>query len=179
MNSPEAWSEQAAIEAPWTAARWSQEGQERRFEAVLRHLDLADGDTLLDFGAGTGYFSEFLPPAVTYYAYDWAPGMRERVRSTYERAWVLDEMPDMEFDHVVCIGTFNLAENWSKRQTWATLESLWVWNVRKSLTVSLYRGDDPACLRYEPDELLWFAGRDRFIIDNSFAANDILLAMRR
>lgn len=175
MNTPQAWSERSAVETPWEAACWSYTGQKSRFEAVLRHLDLADGDTLLDYGCGTGFFSEFLPPTIAYFAYDWAEGMRERVRSTYERVWVFDEMPDMAFDHVVCIGTFNLSENWSKEQTWDTLE--WLWTLtRKSLIVCLYCGDDPVCLHYQPEEVLGFS--TKFAIDHTYLPNDLLLEMR-
>lgn len=178
-NTPEAWSERAEIADPWSAALWSEAGQTQRFLAVLRHLDLRDGDTLLDYGAGTGRFCEFLPLTVTYYAYDTAPGMRERVRREHPRAWVLDEMPDMAFDHIVCIGTFNLRDGWSKRQTWDCLDDLWQTGTR-TLAVSFYRGDDKECLSYTPLEILEFADSctDFFTFDCSFLANDALLLLR-
>lgn len=178
-NTPEAWSERAEIAEPWSAALWSEAGQTQRFLAVLRHLDLRDGDTLLDYGAGTGRFCEFLPPAVTYYAYDTSPGMRERVRREYPRAWVLDEVPDMMFDHVVCIGPFNLAEDWSKQETWDTVCGLYFLHTSSTIAVSLYTGNDPNCLRYEIQEVTLEIPGGRFSIDASYLDNDLLLVMHR
>lgn len=176
-NSPEAWSERSHINESWSAALWSEFGQTQRFLAALRHLDLRDGDTLLDYGAGSGRFCEFLPQGITYYAYDWAEGMRERVRRDHPRAWVLDEMPDREFDHIVCIGPFNLAEGWSKTETWDCIDALCSLTVR-SLVVSLYTGNDPDCLSYSPEEVVRQSPDARFAIDCTYLANDLMLVLR-
>ena len=179
-NTPEAWDERAKDSSSWSAAMWSENGQTQRFVAALRHLNLRDGDTVLDYGCGTGRFSEFLPPAVTYYAYDTSPGMRERARE-HERAWVLDELPDVEFDHVVCIGTFNLADNWTKDATWEALEGLWAFHTRRTLVASLYRGDHPDCLSYSVEEVAEFGNyvaQGKFLLDGTHLDNDLMLVLR-
>jgi len=180
-NTPEAWDERAAEPFSWNAALWSERGQTQRFLAVLRHLDLRAGDALLDFGCGTGRFCEFLPDDVTYYACDSSPGMRERVRREHPRAWVLEELSDDEFDHIVCIGTFNLEDSWSKFETWETLDDLWSINSPRSLIVSFYRGEDEDCLSYDTEEVVEFAEEltSSFIIDATFLANDLLLVMNK
>lgn len=181
-NTPRAWSERAVQPAPWSAALWSEAGQTRRFLAVLQHLALREGDTVLDFGCGPGRLCEFLPREVAYYAYDWAPGMLERVRREHERAWVLEELPEELFDHVVAIGCFNLRDGWTKEQTWQRLSDLWVLHTRRSLVVSLYRGSDSAHWHYDAEELAGLVRRlgcERFSIDGTHLANDLLLEMRR
>lgn len=177
-NTPEAWSERAQIPEAWSAALWSEFGQTQRFLAALRHLDLLEGDTLLDFGCGSGRFAEFLPQSVSYYAYDWAEGMRERVRRDHPRAWVLDEMPDMTFDHIVCIGPFNLKNGWSKRRTWEMLDALWVLTDR-TLVVSLYTGNDPDCLIYNIEEVACEIPNNRFLIDSGYLDNDLMMVLKR
>ena len=161
---------------------WSEGGQTRRFLAVLDHLDLRDGDTLLDFGCGTGRFSEFLPHAVSYHGLDWSQEMRERVALEHPRACVLGELPELIFDHIVCIGPFNLADGWSKEQTYAQLADLWNGYTRRSLVASLYRGHDPACIRYEPEDVAEMARRlgcATFALDCRYLENDLLLELQR
>lgn len=176
-NTPEAWSERAHIPEAWSAALWSEFGQTQRFLAALRHLALREGDTLLDFGCGSGRFCEFLPQSVTYYAYDWSEGMRERVRRDHPRAWVLDEMPDMTFDHVVAIGPFNLSANWTKRKTWDCLDGLWSLTER-TLVVSLYTGHDPDCLSYSIGEVVCEIPSSHFIVDTGYLDNDLMVVVR-
>ncbi|GIV03721.1 MAG: hypothetical protein KatS3mg015_2551 [Fimbriimonadales bacterium] len=161
---------------------WSEGGQTRRFLAVLAHLDLRSGDSLLDYGCGTGRLCEFLPVDVTYHGFDWSEQMRERVALEHPRARVLSEVPDLLFDHVVCVGTFNLVDGWSKERTYAELATLWTEHTRRTLIVSLYRGHDPACIRYTPEDACEIARRlgcATFAIDCTYLENDLLLELRR
>lgn len=181
-NSPRAWDKRAAGATSWEAALWSEGGQTRRFLAVLRHLALREGDTLLDYGCGTGRLCEFLPEDVAYSGLDWSEQMRKRVALEHPRARVLAELPDLIYDHVVCVGTFNLAEGWTKERTYAELATLWAQHTRRTLVVSLYRGDDSSCIRYTPEDAAEFARRlgcATFAIDCTYLENDLLLEMRR
>jgi len=181
-NSPRAWSERALRPAAWEAALWSEGGQTRRFLAVLRHLALREEDELLDFGCGTGRLCEFLPVDVLYHGYDWAPGMVERMALEHPRAVPLESLPDRLFDHVTAVGCFNLADGWSKERTWERLSELWTEHTRRTLVVSLYRGHDSACLRYEPEDAAEFARRlgcSTFAVDATYLPHDLLLELRR
>lgn len=180
-NTPQAWSERARVEAPWEAALWSEQGQKLRFQAVLRHLDLQVGDTLLDFGCGTGEFHASLPLWVQYHGLDWADGMRERA-GVRPGVYVHDELPDMMFDHIIAVGPFNLADNWTKEATKMQLLELWHEYTRTTLVVCFYRGDDPNCLTYRAEDLVEMArlsGCHRFSVDATYLDNDLLLEMRR
>lgn len=176
-NTPLAWSERASASSSWDAAGWSERGQTQRFLAALRHLELRPGDSLLDYGCGTGRFCEFLPADVAYHGFDWAPGMRDRARVDHERAIIHDELPNVLFDHVVAIGTFNLP---GSTHAEATIAHLLANHVRRSLVVSLYRGRDERCVRYRPDAIAGFANAFRwFAIDCSYLDNDLMLVVRK
>lgn len=179
-NSPAAWSSRAAVDEPWAAAMWSEPGQTQRFLAVLAHLELRAGDSLLDFGCGAGRFRAFVPREVGYFAHDTAAGMLARAAGL-DGVTALGELPDALFDHVVAVGPFNLRDGWSVERTFVAVADLWG-RTRRTLAVSLYRGDDPACLMYDPTTAAVWAkslGVRRFTVDASYLDNDVLLVLRR
>lgn len=176
-NSPAAWDVRAAAPTSWEAALWSKMGQVKRFKAIRRNVSMESGETVLDFGCGTGELRNELFRRY-YFGYDWSPAMRERARRI-PGGTILDELGDRRFDHVVCVGTFNLADQWSKDETGMTMLDLWMRHTDKSLAVSLYRGLDPDCLSYSPIEAGIWANRltNRWKIDTSYLDNDFLLVM--
>ena len=180
-NTPTAWDERAQAPSAWQAALWSERGQTQRFLAVLRALELQPGERLLDYGCGIGRFCEFLPEGVHYQGFDWSEEMMKRARTQYPHGSFIPLYPTAGFDHIVCIGTFNLADNWSREQTWGKLEELWKM-ARSTLVVSLYRGEDPDSLRYDPVSAAVFAetlGCTRCTIETGYLPNDLLLVLRR
>lgn len=177
-NTPRAWSDRAAAGTSWEAAGWSEHGQVQRFLAVRKHLDFRDNETVLDYGCGTGAFCEYLPRDVRYFGFDTAEMMRDRCAAEHERATVLDSRHDCTFDHVVAIGPFNLPGSFT--ETAVELHELWA-RARRSLMVTLYRGTDPRCVIYAPEEVTEFAAKlsSRFLLDCSYLDNDMLLVLRR
>lgn len=141
-NSPQAWSERAAAETSFAAAMWSERGQRARFEAVLTALAPEPFESLLDFGCGTGDFSELMPDGVDYLGYDWAPGMIERATREHGREFVSTLARGTTFDLVAIIGPFNLRDNWSRFKTYRTIGDLWE-RTKRSLAACLFAGDDP------------------------------------
>lgn len=158
---------------------WSEHGQTTRFVAVAKHLHTAPAQSVLDYGCGDGRFSEFIPRTVSYFGYDWSEGMLERARKR-SRGSYSSSMPDWRVDHIVCIGTFNLTDEWSKEQTWRTLRHLYNHWARRSVIVSLLRGEAEGCFTYTPEEAGAFAAIAKHsVIDCSYLENDMLLVLRR
>jgi SAM-dependent methyltransferase len=187
-NSPAAWTSRAKLAEPWAAAGWSRESQETRFSAIIDALAPKKGESMLDYGCGPGVLSDLMTGPhivasgrIDYLGFDWSLGMVERAKR---------EHPDVEFttmlrdgdtwDLVVCCGTFNLRDNWSKLRTWAMLRMLWN-RCTRAMAVSLYCGTDPACLRYEPSEVARLAGElsPSFSVERGYLPNDLLLVLRR
>lgn len=179
-NSPDAWSERArTIDQSWQACGWSPLGQQRRFVEVLRALGRREGETILDWGCGTGDLSEYIPEGY-YWGYDWAEGMVTRALADHPGHMFTDYEPICSFDLVACVGPFNLKDNWSKLRTWHTLRHLWDRMQCRSLAVSLYAGSDPNCLTYAYAEAIR-AGRDLSyrVHAERIRDNDILLVVNR
>lgn len=177
VNTPEAWSERASLASSWDAAGWTRDGQRDRFDAVAAHL--AETGSLLDFGCGTGAFSDWCFPQVAYHGYDWAPGMLDRARREHPGKVFVDSIDGLEFDMVVAIGPFNLPG--SVMRTKVDLQRLWA-STRSLLAVSLYRGGDERCLSYTLDDcadIVDLCRAGSFLVDGSYRANDLLLVMWR
>lgn len=181
-NTPFAWSLRAT-EAPSSheAAGWSERGQTQRFLAVLRHLDLHAGQSLLDYGCGTGRLASFMPIGVGYYGYDTAPGMILRARYEHrdEGTFLGELKPDWRFDHIVCVGTFNLPG--SIDETRVVLSQLWARHQPKTLIASLYNGKDARCLNYDSQwaAALGWSLSPRYLVDRTYLANDLMLVVKR
>jgi SAM-dependent methyltransferase len=176
LNTPEAWSARADEPTSLGAVMWSAQGQKDRFEAALDALKGSLSTSLLDFGCGTGAFSEHIP-SHEYFGYDWSQSMVQRARDEHPDHEFTSALSWRRFDAVVCIGTFNLPG--STYETWRTLMSLWEITDRV-LVASLYCGEDESCLRYDEYDLCDFARNhaDRWRVEKH-RHNDLLLVMWR
>lgn len=176
-NTPEAWSARAEHPEPWTACGWTYDGQQDRLDAVLDELEPQPGDTLLDWGCGTGALADLVAPRVDYIGFDSAVGMVERARREHPGRRFQTWEPRGEFDLVACIGPFNLPDRWSKQHTWHQLRLLWE-RTGRMLVASLYAGQDPACLSYTLAECERFArGMSYYSRAVQWRHNDILVVL--
>lgn len=178
-NTPAAWSSRADRGEPWQAAGWSRTGQSERFRKVAAALDVRAGESLLDYGCGTGAFSELLDDHVDYVGYDWAEGMIRRARRDHPNRRFQIYEPRGSFDLVVAVGPFNLPDRWSKERTWQTLRALWD-RTGRALAVSLYAGHDDRCLIYTQAECEAFAFSETYYARVEYwRPNDILLLLEK
>lgn len=189
-NTPQAWGARAGEETAWGAAMWSREGQRRRFEmaAELLARSARDAESVFDFGCGTAAFCTYLygrleTRGLRYFGWDWAPEIRARARADNAGAAILESFPAGDvYDHVVCIGPFNLSDNWSKYETREKLAELWRM-ARSSMVVSLYRGvQRPGMLSYGFDDVVRIIerlGYPRTTLTTEHADNDVMLRFVR
>jgi len=153
---------------------WSAEGQRERFDAIYEAVNLRPGECILDFGCGTGAFSDAFPTD-QYRGYDWSFPMVERARREHPYHEFVSTLSWQHFDAIVCVGTFNLPGSYA--ETWQTLNSLWT-RTDRVLAVSLYYGDDENCLSYDEYDCCDFAKNraSRWRIEKH-RHNDLLLVM--
>jgi SAM-dependent methyltransferase len=180
-NTPAAWSRRAAAATPWESAGWSEHGQTARMESVLAALDPRPGESLLDYGCGPGRLSDFLPSTVgDYVGYDPAQGMIARAKREHPDDHVFQTWePTGVFDLTVFVGTFNLADRWSKQMTWATLRRRWDATGR-ALAACLYAGEDGRCLTYTQAEAEKFARAESYYWRvERHLPNDLLLVLEK
>lgn len=183
-NTPAAWDERAET-APtaWDACLWSPESQRGRLEEIVAALRPQPGESLLDFGCGTGELVRYLPGGIEYVGVDWSPGMLARASREHPGYRFQQHLPAAA-DLVACAGPFNLSDHWSKVRTWATLTTLWGLAGR-ALAVSLLGqvGEEPGReenLVYTPDECREFAERLADDVTLEFwRPGDMLLTLRR
>ena len=179
-NAPEAWTQRSQAGTSHEAAMWSESGQRERYAAVLSALDPRPGETLYDYGCGTGLLSTMVPAGVGYLGYDWSRGMIERAQRDHPlSAFVNEDLASITPDLIACIGTFNLADGWSKEQTWTALSDLWS-RCGRAMAVCLYAGEDEECIRYRDSECMAFAKQTRASWSlERHRPNDLLLVLGR
>lgn len=179
LRTPAEWDEMALLPDAAAAAGWTERGMVERHRRVGREVrDLAWGKplTLLDYGCGPGMLADALPSDVQYTGYDWSKGMRERASA---RGLHIVDRPQLQYDIGVAVGTWNTAPTMA--DALHGIASLWRHSDR-AMIVSLYRGTDPRCLRFDP---AWAARAaatlhcSRYRIDCSYLENDLLLVMLR
>jgi SAM-dependent methyltransferase len=176
-NTPDAWSARAQERDPWSAAGWTRNGQLERMLRVVAELDPAGGESILDYGCGTGELARHLAADVDYVGYDWAPGMIARARVEHPDNVFMVVEPNRSFDLVAAIGPFNLPGD--KLLSWAAIRRLWD-NTRRALAVSLYAGTDERCLTYSDEEVSRFASSESYYWTvERWRHNDLLMVLRR
>lgn len=179
-NTPAGWSARSTVAATsWEACGWSYHGQHDRARRVADTLFPQPGESLLDFGCGTGVLTDYLIPGVAYIGYDPAEGMVARAKREHPGWRFQSWEPAGDVDLVAAIGPFNLPGGWSKQHTWHELRRLWD-RTRRALAVSLYAGSDERCLIYSEAELERHAAGET--LDWTVARwrpNDLLLVLRR
>jgi SAM-dependent methyltransferase len=179
-SSPQAWDSYASAGGPdyLIADCGSPESHERRLRALLQ-LPIEEGDTLLEFGCGTGRLADFVSRGVRYEGLDWSREVitlarRRRPHGAFRCGSVGDLGPS---DWVVASGPFNYAEGWSKSQTAEAVSAMWEASRRGiALTVLCIPADGR--LQYDGGELISFLGaRDwsHVELDRSYLPNDMCL----
>lgn len=167
-NDPEAWSERAReASTSWEAALWSERGQRVRFEAALHHLNLKVGDSLLDYGCGTGALSDLIPAGVAYYGYDTSAGMLQRAREERPfKSFLRSAVPSFA-SHVAAIGVWNLAE---PEDAIEGIQMLWE-RTGNTLVASVHRD------LLSPAELA--EAFPSCLLDLSYLPNDAMVVLRK
>lgn len=179
-NSVEAWDERAReAGSSWETALWSKQGQEARFNRASFWLPHTQG-TLLDYGCGTGRFSEWVKN-YDYTGTDSSPEMVRRAggEHPYKRFVHVDLLGVERYDAVVALGVWNLAEtNW-RWGALAAIQKLWCERTNKVLIVSLLRRRAEDCIWHDPGEVARFAEKltDAYVVDCSYLRNDLMVVM--
>jgi hypothetical protein len=179
-SSPQAWDSYASEGGPdyLIADCGSPESHERRLRAILQ-LPFEEGDTLLEFGCGTGRLADFVPGDVRYEGLDWSRevislAQSRRPHDAFRCGSVGDLTPN---DWVVASGPFNYAEGWSKSQTAKAVSAMWGASRRGiALTVLCIPADGR--LHYSDDELISLLAAcdwSHLELDRSYLPNDMCL----
>ena len=184
-SSPQAWDYYASAAGPdyIIADCGSPESHELRLNAILR-LPISAGDSLLEFGCGTGRLADLAPPDVGYEGLDWSAeviklAQRRRPRSAF-RCGSVAELAAA--DWVVASGPFNYAKGWSKAQTAEAVWAMWQASKRGIALTVLHKPADGR-LHYEADEVVSFLEMGDWAhleVDRSYLPNDLCVrAWRR
>jgi SAM-dependent methyltransferase len=179
-SSPQAWDSYASDGGSdhLIADCGSAESHERRLKALLR-LPIEGGDTLLEFGCGTGRLADFVPSSVRYEGVDWSREIitlarRRRPHGTFRCGSIVDLTPH---DWVVASGPFNYANGWSRSQTAEAVSVMWDSSTR-GIALTVLRVPANGRLHYGGGELISFLARrdwSHLELDRSYLPNDICL----
>lgn len=180
QSTPRAWDSYASEGGPdyLIADCGSPESHERRLRELLR-LPIEEGESLLEFGCGTGRLADFVPRRVRYEGLDWsqeviALARDRRPHGAFRCGSVGDLTPH---DWVVASGPFNYAKGWSKSQTAEAISAMWDAS-RCGVAVTVMCTPAEGRLHYSGDELISFLAAcdwSHLELDRSYLPNDMCL----
>jgi SAM-dependent methyltransferase len=183
-SSPQAWDSYASEGGPdyLIADYGSPESHERWLRALLQ-MPIEEGDTLLEFGCGTGRLADFVSRGVRYEDLDWSREVitlarRRRPHGAFRCGSVGDLNPN---DWVVASGPFNYAKGGSKSQT-AEAVSAMSGTSRRGIALTVLCIPAEGQLHYGGDELvsfLWACDWSHVELDRSYFPNDMCLRVWR
>lgn len=182
VNDPKEWGARASLDAPdyQIADCGSTESHELRLRALLR-VPVQAGDSILDFGCGTGRLADLLPEGVDYLGIDWSEGVIKQARARRARenaSFVVGSVYDLRpADWVVASGPFNYAVGWNRELTGRALAHMWMCAVR-GIAVTVLRKLTPGRLAYSATELTGYVEAldwTHLELDCSYLPNDVCL----
>lgn len=168
---------------PWEAALWSQRGQITRMDRAAHYLDLTPGDNLLDFGCGTGFYTNWIPQGANYVGVDSSMAMVERATREHPGYAFMDSrfmrMQPLDYTHILVMGTLNMESDFTMQRAINKLQELWDLEP-KVLVASLYHGTDERNLQFDPSFLATMADgiASQWIVDH-YLPNDLMLVLRK
>ncbi len=179
-SSPQAWDSYVSDGGPdyLVADCGSPESHELRLRALLQ-VPIKEGETLLEFGCGTGRLSDFVPTEVRYEGLDWSPEVialarRRRPHGVFRCGSVSDLA---SHDWVVASGPFNYAKGWSKVRTAEAVSAMWEAS-RRGIAFNALCVPADGRLHYGVDELISFMEPCKWLnleLDRSYLPNDMCL----
>ena len=142
-------------------------------------LRIEEGETLLEFGCGTGRLADLMPHAVHYEGLDWSEEVitlarSRRPESVFRCGSVADLTPH---DWVVASGPFNYSKGWTKDETAGVVAAMWGAS-RRGIALTVLRVPADGRLHYDSGEMISFlAGCDwaHLELDQSYLPNDMCL----
>jgi SAM-dependent methyltransferase len=154
-------------------------------QAVRDYLEVLPGQSVLDYGCGTGRFSEFLPDHAHYIGVDSSQAMLDRAirehpdttEGPHLKTWFLGGrmLGLLRVSHAVAIGIWNEPGD---TDPWDTVADLWSL-VTKTLVVSLHRDLFPIENIVAELHRFGLTTRGRMAIDGTHYDNDWLLVLKK
>lgn len=179
-TSPQAWDSYARKGGPdyLIADCGSPESHERRLDALLK-LPIKAGESLLEYGCGTGRLADLLPQDVRYEGLDWSQEVitqahQRRPNAVFRCGSTGDLTPH---DWIVASGPFNYAKGWSKIQTAEVVEAMWNAS-RRGIALTALRTPAKGRLHYDTIELVALLTQCEWAhveLDRSYLPNDVCL----
>lgn len=160
--------------------------RKKRLEILLKYVDFKKGNSILDFGCGTGYLYKYLQKSgfkIKYTGIDISPEAIKFAKKIYNKenhcnfilANILERNLEKKFDHILINGTFN--NNTKNNWNWMRESLIRLYSITKKTLVFNNLSNyvdyyDKKLFYVQPEKVFNFCKKklgDKVIIDNSYA----------